>query len=196
MPKKAKYIKDSALKKVWPRSKKMCPEKPSRKLPEVEFNEESGYTKTESIYSDRAYKFYMNRSKDGKRLTKHALFRTFKYVLREIRRRMVHSEAGVFIENFGYFFVARRPFRSFYMGINRINKMGQSFMPMFLPIRKDTALNMWTMDRGFLHSLRERINDKANAGKRYKMVYSVLKNLYGRKGTSVTLPKKRERDNN
>ena len=165
--------------------------KPTRKIPPFEFLETNKAYNCQKLISERSYKFYTNKvgtDKLGIR-TFHKLAEMF---LKELRLQMLNNERGVFIQNFGYFGVIKSP-KKFKTKIIRvptedIKTIGDMYRPIFLPIQKRGSLKEFTMDKGFDLSVYRGINNRLRKNKKYKFVYTVLHNLYGREGNEVNIP--------
>lgn len=166
--------------------------KPTRKLPDFEYLETNKTTNCQKIDSERAYKFYTNKSKQKKKLGKETVHILFKLFLKELRLQMLNNERGVFIENFGYFGVIKSPIntRTEKTPISQkgLEATGDRYKPIFLPIIKNTNLNCFTLDKGFNESLYRGINYRLTKGKEYKFCYTILHNLYGRENNKINPP--------
>lgn len=192
-----KYLKRDAQKRVFRSTnyKKQIP--PTKKLPDPTYELSERFLKSELIFSPRAHKFYRQKTKYKKRIAKQKLFFLMRECLKEIKKRMLENESGVFIEDFGYFCMMRHPerkIRNFYID-GKVYKgkylptMGCMFSPVFMPIRKDLAMQQWTMDKAFdqklINSLKYRLRIKR---KKYRMSFMLLNNLYGRENSKIDPP--------
>ena len=147
----------------------------------------TGTNRYEILIGIRAYKYFrLNR--------KHKypiLFLEWKKLCRAFfkvaRRHVLENEAGLFIKNFGYFFIARNLVLSQRIKYNNISVEGRKHTPMFAPIRKDTVLDTWLMDYNYNHSFETQLYDNIAKGTRYKMAYSNLYAMFGEKQTNLTL---------
>jgi len=192
-----KYLKRDAVKRVFrcTNHKKQIP--PTKQLPEPLYEESTKFLKSELIFSPRAHKFYRQKTKYKKRIAKQKLFFLMRECLKEIKKRMLENEAGVFIEGFGYFCMMRHPerkIRNFYIDGylvkgKYLQTMGCMYSPVFMPIRKDSSMQQWTMDKAFdqrlINSLKYRLRKKS---KKYRMSFMLLNNLYGRENSKIDPP--------
>lgn len=192
-----KYLKSEAKKRIFrfTGAKKIIP--PTKRLPDPLYEESNDFLKSEIIFSPRAHKYYKQKSKYKRVIAKQKLFFLMRESLKVIKERLLENEAGVFIDNFGYFCMMRHPerkIRKFNINGNvfkgkYVNTMGCMYSPVFLPIRKDSLMNQWTMDKAFnrklIQSLKYRIRKK---GVRYKMYLTLMNNIYGRENSKIELP--------
>lgn len=105
---------------------------------------------------------------------------------------MLNNERGVFIENFGYFAIIRSPIntRSIKTPFPKkdIRTAGERYRPIFLPIRKASDLNQYTMDKAFCQSVYSGIETRLEKNKEWKFTYTLLHNLYGRENYKINPP--------
>lgn len=143
-----------------------------------EYVDEENYFRCIELLSERAYQYYKDHSKADKKYSIHAFYRVIKFVFKRMKHYLTRNETGIFIKNFGYFFIMMYPKRRVtkYMAM-RIKNKGHSFEPMFLPIRKDVALRTWTMRKSFFRS--GSLGWYLYSGKKYRMAYTYLNTLYG-----------------
>lgn len=192
-----KYLKRNAVKRVFRFTNHKKQIAPTKRLPEPLYEVSERFLKSELIFSPRAHKFYRQKTKYKKRIAKQKLFFLMRECLKEIKKRMLENESGVFIENFGYFCMMRHPERKIrkfhingytYKG-KYLPTMGCMYSPVFMPIRKDSSLHQWTMDKAFnqklINSLKYRLRQK---GKKYRMSFTILNNLYGRENYKIDPP--------
>ena len=176
-PKEDLYVTPRSLKKLRKIRKK------------IELEESKDFVNIEDTFSYRMYDAYKRKSKDPMLLTEYRkLIDTF-FV--KVRKHLLDNEAGVFIKDFGYFCIIRNPKpqrRNFKFS------MKHRFEPTFIPIRKDTLMQTWTMDNTFLNFIHYVLRMKMLKGKKYKMAYTMLNNLYGT--AQVNVYKKENFDNN
>lgn len=196
-----KYLKKDATKRVFrcTNHKKQTP--PTRVLPPPLYELTDKFLKSELLFSPRAHKFYRQKTKYKKKIPKQKLFFLMRECLKVVKERLLENESGVFIDNFGYFCIMRHPerkIRNFYFGGYKfkgkyIPTSGCIYSPVFLPIRKDSSMHQWTMDKAFdkrvISSLKYRLVKK---GKKYRMSLIVLNNLYGRENSKIELPIKKQ----
>ena len=198
----ARYPKEERQKRVFKRSKPYSPIPPTKKKKINKNNKKKRYAaftgtnRYEILIGIRAYKYFrLNR--------KHKypiLFLEWKKLCRAFfkvaRRHVLENEAGLFIKNFGYFFIARNLVLSQRIKYNNISAEGRKHTPMFAPIRKDTVLDTWLMDYNYNHSFETQLYDNIAKGTRYKMAYSNLYAMFGEKQTNLTLIEKTKNGNN
>jgi hypothetical protein len=139
----------------------------------------------------------LNLSK--KDFTKKEIFSIIYQTLKTIGERTVRNEAGVFIKDFGYFCVVRYPQRRIMEGFVQGRKKkymnfqtnGFPHSITFISIRKDNLLKEWVMERAFHKYHTTRImSELLKEGKKYKMNFSLLYNLYGNRVYTVDVIKK------
>lgn len=139
-----------------------------------------------------------------KGLTKKDIYKIIYKTLQTIAERTVRNEAGVFVKNFGYFCIVRYPQRRIMEGfVQGRRKKYMNFQTKgfphsitFIPIRKDTLLKEWVMERAFHKYYTTRIMSQLlSEGKRYKMNFSLLHNLHGNRINTVDVIKKQNIDN-
>jgi len=195
-----KYSKKDAIRRVFRCTgyKNQIP--PTRKLPEPSYEETDKFLKSELIFSPRAHKFYRQKTKYKRKIAKQKLFFLMRECLKVIKERLLENESGVFIDNFGYFCIMRHPERkirsffikNFFVKGKYLQTSGCIYSPVFIPIRKDSSMHQWTMDKAFDKKvntgLRYRLRKK---GKKYRMSLIVLNNLYGRENSKIELPIKK-----
>ena len=159
----------------------------------------------QEFYSERFFDFYLKNSKSKKKMTLYRAKRIIKKFFLTLYRHFLDNQAGVFIKNFGYFFISRRPERkvlryNFHGKVyysKALMNLGAHYQPSFLPIRKDTAFNQWTMDRAFTHALKRRLRKFTNEKRvNYRCALTILHKFYGRTNKEIALPKKKENGNN
>lgn len=196
-----KYLKKDAVKRVFRSTNYKKQIRPSKKLPDPEFEESDRFLKSEVIFTDRAYKFYKNKTKHTKRFTQRRVFFLIRECLKVLRTRILNNESGVFIEDFGYFCIMRHPerkIRNFYIDGQvfkgkYLHTMGCMYSPIFLPIRKDLSMQQWTMDKAFdediIRVLKYRLRRR---GKKYRMSFRFLHNLYSRENYKIDSPIRKE----
>jgi len=137
---------------------------------------------------------------DNRKLTQKKVNIILKHTMKTIARRIAYNEGGVFIKNFGYFCVIRYPkprITEFFYGTQSTKKKwvnfhtgGYPFSPTFIPIRKDNKLKEWVMERAFHHYNVIRIMSQLlREGKRYKMTFSLLYNLFSNRIKTVDVLK-------
>lgn len=107
-----------------------------------------------------------------------------KMIFQVIAEKLVTNEAGVFIRNFGYFFIWKIPNRNLRYSITqkgediktKANFYTDNYMysPIFVP---DNTLKGWSMDNTFNNTLKQDLSKQLNAGKKYKTYIHTFKNL-------------------
>lgn len=166
--------------------------KPTRKLPNFEYLESNEVLNCQKTSSERAYKFYTNKSKQKNKLGKEAVHKIFNLFLKELRLQMLNNERGVFIENFGYFGVIKSPINTRTsrtpISPKGLEATGDRYKPIFLPIRKSTTIGCFTLDKGFHPSLYTGIRNRLQKNKDYKFCYTILHNIYGRENNKINPP--------
>lgn len=192
-----RYLKKDAVRRVFrcTNHKKLIA--PTKRLPEPLYEKTERFLKSELIFSPRAHKFYKQKTKYKKPFPKQKLFFLMRECLKEIKKRMLENESGVFIENFGYFCIMRHPerkIRNFYIDGyvckgKYLPTMGCMFSPVFIPIRKDSSMQQWIMDKAFdrkvISNLKYKLRTK---GKKYRISFTILNNLYGRENAKIEIP--------
>lgn len=203
----AKYIKDDSFKKVFKRARKKGQLPPTKILPPALLDEENTKVLNPELllHSKRFHKYYRMHAKQKRKLPLWSCSRIIDEFFREVKKRMIENEAGVFLERFGYFCFMKSPERKihkFHMpGAVFYGKyvyaLGAPYKPVFFPIRKDGSLKTFTMDRaiyrGIMLSGRYRAQKK---NKKYRMIFTILQNLYGRENVKAIIPNRKEIDNN
>jgi len=155
-----------------------------RKIEPV-FIETDKYVNLETLLSQRVYLYY--KSKVKKPIYKRDFYALIKRYFKQLADHLLENEAGVFIKNFGYFCIIRHPKKRVVGKYMSIHTTGHTYFVTFIPIRKDTALQQWTMDRTFSKGfVTRKMSTKLRRGKKYKTAYIVLQNLYGRTEAYVT----------
>ena len=171
MGKKKNYAGTKPPKKVFRQSKvnQQAKLKPTKKLPNFEYLETNKVNNCQKTNSERAYKFYTNRTKQENKLGKYSFQKIFNLFLKELRLQMLNNERGVFIENFGYFGIIKSPTntRTEKTPISQkgLEETGARYRPIFLPIRKLGSLNCFTLDKGFHPSVYSGIEYRLSKGK-------------------------------
>jgi hypothetical protein len=140
-----------------------------------------------------------NSSRDKRQLNESRVEAIINSTLKLIAKRIVYNEGGVFIKDFGYFCVVRYPKRIIvesFCGKSKKKWMnfqtnGYPHSATFIPIRKDTKLKEWAMERAFHTYNVTRIMSKLLVeGKRYKMNFSLLYNMNSNRNKTVDVLKK------
>ena len=194
MPSKSRYPREERKKRVFPRSRKYT------KIPPTVFNRRFRNKKrrtftakdknVERTLSPRVYKHYKLFRKI-KGYTEYLDWkRDINKFLVTLKKHIIENESGVFIENFGYFFIMRHPKVKSKLGFANINGEGRRYTPMFAPIRKDSLLNTWCIDHGVFNDLHQQVQKKVAQGYRYQMAYSLLYSIYANKNTNLILVEK------
>jgi len=171
----------------------------------VTFKDSNEFYKMQEFYSERFYEFYVKHSKLKKKMTLYRAKRIIKKFFLVLYRHFLNNQAGVFIKNFGYFFISRRPERKvlryningkvFYS--KALMNLGAHYQPSFLPIRKDASFSQWSMDRAFTNALKRRLRKFTNENRvNYRCALTILHKFYGRTNREIKLPKKKQNDNN
>lgn len=185
-----KRLKLPELKKKFPRAKSANPIPFTYRLPEAEYYEDKPFYRCESIYSSRAYKYYRVHKKRKRVFSKMGFVRIMKLFFKALKKAICDNEAGVFIEKFGYFCVMHSPQRRVkeygtFIG-KYIHSLGIRHTPVFIPIRKDSAMRHWCLE--FPVAIQKRVDRRVAKGRKYECIYSVLQNLYGRENVKVYPP--------
>jgi len=188
------YPKSQAVKKIR-RSSKINQSKKNqitRRLPEFEFIVSQNAYNCQKLCSSRSYKFYTNKCKTKNKLSESTLYKVFNIFLKELRLQMLNNERGVFIENFGYFGILRSPINTRTENTpfpkKSIQTAGERHRPIFLPIRKSSDMNLYSMDKAFHPSVYRGIENRAYKDKEWKFTYTLLHNLYGRDNYKINPP--------
>lgn len=198
----SRYPKEERVKRVFrfTNHKKKTP--PRKQLPEALKDENCTTVLNPEIlrYSERFHKYYRMHSKQKRKLPLHSCTRLIEEVFKEVRRRMINNEAGVFLEGLGYFCMMRVPekkvhkFRmqgAVFYG-KYIYALGATYKPIFIPIRKDGGLKSFVMDRGFNESFKKSLYYQiTRKGKKYRMMFTILQNLYGRENVKAIIPNRK-----
>lgn len=188
------YPKSKAVKKVFRHSKinKAKKFKYSRIMPDFEYIESKEAYKCQSTLSERSYKYYSNNTKEKNKLSQVNLHKIFELFLKELRLQMLNNEAGVLVENFGYFGVVKSPKRVITektpFPTKDIKTAGTRHIPIFIPIRKMGTLQVFTMDKSFHPSLYNGVKNRIKKHKKYKLAFTLLHNIYGRENKIVNPP--------
>ncbi len=137
------------------------------------------------------YNAYAKKKKISKYLKpdKHELRLIVKTIFEEIGKQMVESKGGVFIRNFGYFFVWKTPHKDTYgkhykhnieKDTELYNHHSQHYVykPTFIPAGGHNNLRYWSMDNKFSKPVRDGINRQIRSGHKYtSYVYTLRKPL-------------------
>lgn len=99
---------------------------------------------------------------------------------------MVENPNGVFIRNLGYFTILMNPKKQITEWKNKemiINSHtdGRKFYPIFLPITKQSMMNVFILDHSFVKPLRHKLSKELKKGKKYYNHFGVLYSLYKNK---------------
>ena len=119
---------------------------------------------------------------------KDLLVKIVKEILDEVAYQMVHSKGGVFIKNFGYFFVWKTTKKAMFNKYGVIHRKdvdgyfnhhtGQYiYKPAFITAGGPINLNFWSMDNKFSTYVKDGINKQLRAGHKYKTYMHSLKKL-------------------
>ena len=157
---------------------------------EPKFIETDKIVNLETLLSEKVYLHYKEHVKNP--IPKASFYALIKRYFKQLADHLLENEAGVFIKNFGYFCIIRHTKKRVVCNYRYIYTTGHTYYATFIPIRKDTALQQWTMDRTFSKGfVTKKMASRLKRGKKYKTAYIVLQNLYGRTEAYV-----RERDDN
>ena len=139
---------------------------------------------------------------DKRSITQKRVNTILKHTMKTIAKRTAYNEGGVFIKNFGYFCIIRYPkpaiAKSFFGKERWLNfhTGGYAYSPVFIPIRKDLKLKEWVMERAFHpYNLTRIMSELLREGKRYKMAFSLLYNLFAHRNKTVDVLKNNNFDN-
>lgn len=195
----ARYPHDERVKRVFRHTVPKGTIPPKRRLPEVTYAESDKFYKMQEIFSPRFIKYYKMKTKFKKKITLSRIKKFIKRFLRYMSKHIIGSKAGVFIKNFGYFFISRRPKRQ--VRKYRINgqtvyskqimNLGSHYLPCFIPIRKDGLMHQWTMDRAFSGDITSPLRNTTRLKQvDYSCALSLLIGTYGRKDLIIKHPNK------
>lgn len=184
MKPRSKYTKPLPSEYIPPRSIK----KPIERIRKPLFRDTQDFVNIEDTISMRMYDEYRKKVKEPISIKKFRKLINRFFV--ETRKQMLNNEAGVFIKNFGYFCIIRNPRPS---RRNHKHTMGHNYNATFIPIRKDNLMQTWTIDGAFVFFIDFVKRMKMMKGKKYKMAFTMLNNLYG---TSQVVVYKKEIDDN
>lgn len=166
MVKVARYPVEDRIKRTFRHTKTKNDVPPIKKLPEPLWDNHKLVVKSEITLSPRLHKFYRWNTKFKKKITLSRYKAFMKRFLRRMMEKLLFNQAGVFIENFGYFFMHLRPVpRKHRKRKPSVFNRNEIYLPMFMPIRKDGVLHQWTMDRMFTQGFRARLNRRVNTEK-------------------------------
>lgn len=197
MPPISRYPREKRQKRQFTRSKAYDPVPPTKKRRRFRNKKLKRYSKLvtsfkiEKMLAPRIYKHYKLNRKNKDFLTykddwKPMISKFFKV----FREHLLNNESGVFIKDFGYFFIMRHENLTKRIKFQKIHAEGKRYTPMFAPIRKDGLLDTWSMDYGFSTTIKDRMYENIENGVRYKMAYSLLYSIYGNKLNQLYLVKK------
>ena len=193
---KERYPKELRQKRVFKRSLKYDPIPPTKKRRRFRnkktkrFNKYIGSIRTERIVSPRTYKHYKLNRKDKTAITYDDWEIKVSKFFKVFRKHLLENEAGVFIKDFGYFYVMRHDKLTHRIKGQKIHGEGRRYSAMFSPIRKDKLLDAWSMDYGFVGTINSEIYNNIEKGIRYKMAYTLLYNFYGNQNNQIYLVEK------
>jgi hypothetical protein len=118
---------------------------------------------------------------------KHELRRIAGAILSEVGEQLVKSKGGVFIKNFGYFFVWKTALKTTYgreykHNTERIEYFNHHtdqylYKPTFIPAAGKSHLRFWSMDNKFSSVVRDGINKQLRAGHKYVNYMFTLRKL-------------------
>jgi len=198
MAKKSRYPVEDRVKRKFRHTRTKNDIPPIKKLPEPLWENCNKLVKSEDTLSERFHKYYRWNTKYKKKITLGRLKKFLKKFFKQMMIHLIDNKSGVFIENFGYFFIHLRPTKRQSMSKRKPNIFNRNkmYLPMFVPIRKDGALNQWTMDRMVSMGVHNRLNNKASQEiVSYKSSLINLIAFYGNGKISIPNIKKKEIDN-
>ena len=140
---------------------------------------------SKSIIDHKAYQYYLQNSKIGNRedvkhYVEHGKILSELYSI--IGEKIVESQGGVFINNFGYFGIIQNN-KSMYQekpgAPKKINTATDNiiYKIAFVPITKNNNLKPWVFDAGFIKSIKKSLSVALKAGKKYSFNVSLFFNL-------------------
>lgn len=103
-------------------------------------------------------------------------------ILKEIATQIIESRGGVFIKNFGYFFVwrtqRRAPSKHFVGDLYNYHTNHYMYKPVFVPAAGPTNMKFWSMDNKFSRYVKQGIAKKLRGGFKYRgYIYTIGKLL-------------------
>lgn len=201
MPRQNRYPKELRQKRVFKRSLKFDPIPPRVKKRKFRNKKRKWFVKysctlrTERMVSPRVYKHYKLNRKD-KRIKDYDVWEHMVYkFFRTFKKHLLENESGVFIKDFGYFFVMRHNRIAGKVKNQKVEGEGRKYSAVFAPIRKDTTLDTWSMDWGTMNSINTKIYQNVANGIRYRMAYTLLYNFYGNQNNQIYLVEKNVNNN-
>ena len=184
MAKKSRYPEEKRIKRIFRHTRvegalSILQKRYLKKI-EPKFIETDRYVNLEDPISVRGYEYYKKRTENPLKRSEWQVF--MKAFLRRMSGHIVENDAGVFIKKFGYFCIFKHPRKRINRGgFRNIHTMGHLYLPTFIPIRTDNAMQQWTMDRTFHKGMiNMKMGNQLRRGKKYKTAFTVLQNLYGR----------------
>ncbi|MAX51410.1 MAG: hypothetical protein CMH22_05480 [Methylophaga sp.] len=139
--------------------------------------------KLETITCEDDFQFYRKNSKH--RVVKHTPRSVYHATIvnlfwNKVADKMIEKTGGVFIRDFGYFFICIDPKRGAkqheFLKKKFFNPATKSyrFFPMFIPNRSIWELRYFTTDRLYTDRFRSKLVKKLKAGKMYKCYYNEI----------------------
>lgn len=134
------------------------------------------------------YNEYVRKKRIAKRdrVDKYELMKIAMAIFKEIGLQITETRGGVFIKNFGYFFIwktnRKMTFGTKYKWNNKRPQYNHHseyyrYMPVFYPAGGPLNLRFWTMDYKFHHKVKSGIKIKLKQGFKYRMYAHTLKKL-------------------
>lgn len=145
---------------------------------------------TLSVIDYNAFKFYRENSKNRnientKNYVEHGKILSRYYS--KIGEKIVQAEAGVFIEDLGYFSGIVDTVKDYNSYPNQNNVMlnrntsGYKFFLIFIPISKDVTLKEWVADNNFSAKIKKEFSKALKEGKKFKFNPSYFIKKYSNK---------------
>lgn len=152
------------------------------------------YTKPKSIVDRSAFLFYRERMPNHRlqKVNRELYPKIVTAIFEEIGNGLVEKDAGVLIPGLGLFTLFMRPHKtSVYMmngqtSIKTYNLHSESYTyhpVLFTDVFEKNKIEYFVIDRTVKENIKKRLADKIRAGKKYKLLYTQIKQLYKQKKT-------------
>lgn len=103
-------------------------------------------------------------------------------IFKEVGKAITANDAGIYVENFGYFGVVKFPNKNRKKNVfssTRRLSFHLRYNITFFPIVKGRDYRKWSMDGGFNQAIVEALDKEVSRGKDYRLNYNLYSNFYG-----------------
>lgn len=147
----------------------------------------------EYLQTSENYEFYkktFNTKEKHKITNKETWKKVHAEIWKVVSEFIVEYEAGVYLPRMGYMVMVKRYLPHVVKRRNKkyFNDHSENrvyFLTLFNDVVRCSKFRYWGMDRALKPPVKRALRDSIRSGKKYKLLYSVVKKLYKRQNTSI-----------